>query len=118
MRRDAVLVGVLALLFMGALGLSGWALYDRFQQTNDRRVAQQAFNARVQSLSLDYCREIERLKKGERDRAIQARKDLRRNLALLGIRFTPAIRDAANETKFKALARYAPEPCPRPERGA
>lgn len=89
-----------------SLGVSGVALVDRFKDTNARRQEQ----ARV---ILQDCREIEKLKTAQREKAILDYQRLPQTLKLLRLKPTPEIRQAALDQKNDALKRFAAEPCPR-----
>jgi hypothetical protein len=120
-RRKASLtvriVAGLALLVSVSLGLSGWALYDRFDQTNSRRLEQQALNHRLQHLALDYCLEIEALKTARRERAVSDYQNRSRTYRLLHLEPTPELERAFKQQRDGILAKYARKPCPRPEEG-
>lgn len=93
---------------------SGYALYERFESADDRRLQQASFNERIREVSLDYCLEIETLKKSNRDRALEFYRNLDQTLELLGLERTPAIVARAKKDRDTALRRYAARPCPRP----
>lgn len=102
----------LSLLLLILVAIAG-GLYGRFSQTNERRMTQAAFNAKLTAVATDDCLEIEKLKKNQRDIAIQNYENLNATLKLLSIRRTPAIVEAAKKAKREALVRFAPAACPR-----
>lgn len=111
----------LALVIAFSLAASGYALYDRFNATNVLRTqleiearTQASFNERIREVSLEYCTEIERLKKANRDRALEAYRNLNETLRLLELERTPAIVARAKRDRDAALRRFSGEPCPRP----
>lgn len=104
----------LALVIAFSLAASGYALYDRFARADERRIAQELFNERIRHVSFDYCTEIESLKKANRDRAIEAYRNLDQTLELLQLEKTPAIVERAKRDRDTALRRFAEAPCPRP----
>ena len=108
-------VALMAVLACGLLALSGWALYDRFEQTNARRAQQATFNQRVRQVSIEYCREIEALKEAQRSEAVESYRNLDRNLALLRIERTDEIVAVAKQSRDGQLDRFKREPCPRPQ---
>lgn len=111
----------LTLVIAFSLAASGYALYDRFTQADDTRAAlerearqQSAFNLRIREVSLEYCTEIEKLKKAQRDRALESYRNLDQTLELLQLERTPAIVARAKKDRDTALRRFHAEPCPRP----
>jgi hypothetical protein len=119
-RATRLSVIFLCIVISFSFAAAGFALYDRFGQTNERRTVQQevnrkfaALNARLTYATVVNCREIESLKKERRDFAIENRKNLKRNAELLGVKLTPALIRQATADKFNVLKHYAPEPCPR-----
>lgn len=112
----------LALVIAFSLAASGYALYDRFTTADTRRTQleiaaaqQERFNKRIREVSLDYCLEIEQLKKSSRDRALETYRNLDQTLELLQLEKTPAIVERAKSDRDTALRRFAAEPCPRPQ---
>lgn len=103
-----------ALVVAFSLAASSYALYERFSSTNEIRAQQMSFNERIRQVSLDYCREIEALKKANRDRALDSYRNLDQTLELLELERTPAIVARAKKDRDTALRRYAEKPCPRP----
>lgn len=116
-RTGVVVVLALAVLFAASLAVAGWALHDRFAQTEVRRARQAAVNARLDTISLENCREIEKLKQAQREEALRSFRDLDRNLRLLRIPRTPEVVRAARENRDRKLERFRREPCPRPNGG-
>lgn len=104
----------LALVIAFSLVASGYALYDRFASADERRTAQEFFNERIRQVSFDYCTEIESLKKANRDRALEAYRNLDQTLVLLELERTTAIVERAKGDRDRALRRFAADPCPRP----
>ena len=111
----------LALVIAFSLAASGYALYDRFATADERRALmelearqQAAFNERIRVVSLDYCLEIESLKKANRDRALESYRNLDQTLELLQLEKTPAIVKRAKHDRDTALRRFSAESCPRP----
>lgn len=113
MTRRTLVTILLTLYLLGNAGITAWALYSRFESTNKRRAVQIDFNARLATIDTRDCQEIEKLKKAQRDIAIDNFKHLDANGKLLGIKITPALRVAARDAKFATLKRYHPEVCPR-----
>ncbi len=107
-----------AVAFVLLSGITGWALYGRFEQTNSKRSAQHALNVRFAEVTRADCLEIERLKKNVRDQAIANLNNLQRNAKLLGIDLTPALRRQEAIDTEHTLRTYAAEPCPRPTKVA
>lgn len=104
----------LALVIAFSLAASSYALYDRFATGSERATAQQIFDERIRQVSFDYCQEIEALKKSNRDRALEAYRNLDQTLELLNLERTPAIEERAKQDRDTALRRFAAKPCPRP----
>lgn len=94
-----IVVALCSLLTAVACTAAGYALYARFQQGK--------------SVSLAYCKEIEKLKTAQRERAIDSYKRLDANLRLLHIEKTPEVVAAAKASRDRDLARFAADPCPR-----
>jgi hypothetical protein len=117
MRRTVAISIAFALVFAAGMAMSGWALYERFEQTNARRDQQAAFNERIRELSFDYCQEIEDLKAARREQARLAFQNLDRDLRLLGIAKTPELVRAARASRDGVFRRFAAAPCPRPTGG-
>lgn len=119
MRRPfTLLVFAMFAVTLLSLGAAGWALNEREDQAQARRVQQQSFNERVRQVSLDYCREIEKLKAARREEAVRGFRDLSKNLRLLGITETPQLVAAARDSRNRTLVRFRREPCPRPAQQA
>ena len=104
-RRTRIAVDILALVSAVAIILAGWALFDRFQQTNERRRDLAAIDHR-------NCVAIEDLKLAQRQEAILNFKQLDRNGKLLHIKITPEIRRVAKQARDRRLHRFASKPCP------
>lgn len=111
----------LALVIAFSLAASSYALYERFSSADVVRTQlereqrqQELFNARIREVSLNYCLEIEALKKSNRDRALEAYRNLDQTLELLNLERTPAIEERAKQDRDTALRRFAAKPCPRP----
>jgi hypothetical protein len=117
MKRTVAVTVAFALVFVSGMGMAGWALYERFEQTNERREQQAAFNAQITRISLENCREIELLKQARREAAIEAYRDRHRTFALLGVEVTAELERAAKANRDTTLARYRRQPCPRPTGG-
>ena len=116
-----VSIGFLCLVIAFSLAASGYALYDRFQETHERRELQARVNAgfansdKAQRLAiLQNCREIEELKAGFREEAQRSFADLERNARVLGINLTAEARFIALQNLERKLAKYEAVPCPRP----
>lgn len=112
-KRTRLVVDFVALLGAIAIILSGVALAGRLHDATARHLDQARFNRSISQVSLRDCQEIEKLKKAQRDAAILNFKNLDKNAALLGIRVTPQLREAAKEGRDATLRRFAPGPCPR-----
>lgn len=112
--KSSILVAIAALLVMVSFLASGWALYGRLKEADDRRAQQASFNQRIREVSLNYCNEIEALKKANRDKAIEAYNNLDQTLRLLKLKKTPEIVRVAKEQRDRTLRSFAPDPCPRP----
>ena len=107
-------IGFLALVIAFSLAASSYALYDRFSVGTERATAQQVFNERIRQVAFEYCQEIEKLKKANRDKALESYRNLDATLELLTLKRTPAIVARAKNDRDTALRRFAAEPCPRP----
>jgi hypothetical protein len=119
-RATRLSVIFLCIVISFSFAAAGFALYDRFGLTNERRAEQQAVNLKLAALSAQLtfattqnCKEIEGLKKERRDAALENRKNLKRNAELLGIKLTPALDRQSKADTLAILKNYAPEPCPR-----
>lgn len=117
-RVTTVVVLTLGVLFAASLAVAGWALYDRFSLTDERRARQAAINQRMDMISLENCREIEALKQAQREEALRSFRDLDRTLRILRIPNSPEVVRAAKETRDRKLARFRAEPCPRRNGGS
>lgn len=62
---------------------------------------------RFQQSDLFVCREVEKLKKAQRDQALESFSKLDQTLKLLGVRQTPAIVEVARENRDRQLMRFA-----------
>lgn len=114
MTRGAI--GFLGLVIAFALAASSYALYELFESADDRRLQQASFNERIRHVSLEYCTEIERLKKANRDKALETYRNLNETLKLLELERTPAIVTRAKHDRDVALRRFVAKPCPRPDK--
>lgn len=114
--RTQIAMLVAACLILFSLAIAGGALVQRFDQTNDRRATQSAFNARITELATSDCLDIEKLKTNVRNKANEDFRNLSRNAKLLGITLTPAIIEQARADRAATLETYAKQPCPRPRR--
>jgi hypothetical protein len=115
-RRYQVLMMFFAVLISAGLVGGGLALYDRFQTTNDRRELQMTLNERFEDSTKSNCIEIELLKQGFREEAIQRYKELNNTLRLLQLERTEEIVRAAQQNRDRALLRYKKLPCPHEPR--
>lgn len=106
-------VTVLSLIVVAAFGIAAGAIYARLQLGEQRREQQISVNKRIADASLENCKEIEKLKSAQRERALEQFKHLDANLRLLHIPKTPAVVEAAQESLHRDLARFAAAPCPR-----
>jgi hypothetical protein len=66
---------------------------------------------RFENLSRQNCQAVEALKKRQRDRAIEAFRNLDRDLRLLGIKKTPELVRTAREGRDTTLRRFAEGEC-------
>jgi hypothetical protein len=107
-----------AFLILASFSMAGWALKERFDQTNARREQQQAFNQRIEQLSLESCREIEDLKRARRQQALEAYRDRGRTMRLLRLEPTPELERAFLQSRDTVLERFQAKPCPRPQEGS
>jgi hypothetical protein len=108
---------LLAGLFAASLAMAAWALYDRFEQTNERRLQQQALNRTLERQHLQTCREIEALKAAARASVIKTYVDRKRELELRGLTLTPELERAFKDNRDTRLKLYAARPCPRTTEG-
>jgi hypothetical protein len=107
-------------MFSFAVLAAGWALYDRFEQTNERREHQARVTAalagyarQIAEQSLANCREIESLKAVHRVTARTTYRNRERNFRLLGLTLSPELERIAVESRDAILERFKAEPCPR-----
>lgn len=111
LRWEAILGVVLIIVMLGAASI-GFVLIDR--ETDARIREQQRLRGEVvrglEIVLIDQCREIERLKAGERRDAERRYRDLPRNLALLGIEFTPELLRVARQERERELRRFRAKP--------
>lgn len=110
-RVSAILI---VTFLLGNAGVTAWALYARFEQTNQRRVVQHNFNTEIKAVQLADCLEIEKLKAAQRDRAREDFAKLDETLVLLHLKKTKAIVERATADRDALLRRYARVACPRP----
>lgn len=116
--RLAKISAVLIVVFLLAnAGVTAWAIYSRFEQTNQGRVVQHSLNQRFAAVTLADCLEIEKLKTNVRQQAIEDYANLDSTLALLNLKKTPAIVKRATSDRDHKLKVYAAEACPRPVGG-
>lgn len=93
---------ILAFLIVGVLsGLIAYALMDARSQHRESL-----------AIRIAYCTELEGLKKQNRVDLAYDKKNFKRNLALLGIPDTPALRTAVRKSWARKAARNAPKSCP------
>ena len=112
MRRIVLTLAIMLYLLSNA-GVTAWALYSRFESTNQRRVVQRKTNIEIKKVQLDDCLEIEKLKTAQRQRALDDFAKLDETLALLHLKKTKAIVARATADRDSILKRYARDACPR-----
>ena len=93
-----------SLVFVIVAMLSGFTAYAVLQSRAQARDAR--------AIRVEYCREIEKLKAENRASARDDMAHYARNLRLLGLKDTPELRRAAEESWTARLRRNAPKPCP------
>jgi hypothetical protein len=90
-----------------------FALWTSWQADRHQEEARIERIAQLNELNKVQCDEIEALKTGEREEAIEDYRQLDRNAQLLGITVTDELRAVALEERNDRLARYAQARCPR-----
>lgn len=100
LQRERLVTFTLALFTALLLAGDGLVAWTFIEQHNDARVRRH-----------ELCVQVELLKTGFRQDAIDNYKHLDRNGKLLNIKITPQLRKAAKESLNATLKRYAPDPC-------
>lgn len=89
--------------------LIGLKLYG--DQAAEQRELREEFQRAAASSTYQNCVKIERLKKAQRDAALESFRNLPQTTELLELKLTPLLRAIARQRRDQTLRRFAPEDC-------
>jgi hypothetical protein len=97
-------ISYFVLAFSVVVIVGGFVVYAVYDARHQARTSQ--------AIRVEYCRELEKLKTQNREDIAQEKRDFKRNLRLLNLKETPALRRAAQEKWDRETKRNAPKSCP------